>query len=131
MIAVAKRQKPNNHQPQPPRLSPWPSLDIPDGEDEIAAPARGPDAVQHPKTGGRGRRSALFPDLNITATAENLGITKSHLAKILSGKSMPSMKLALKLTEVLGKDLAFVAALGHNTDRPAQEDAKPKRKKKH
>jgi DNA-binding XRE family transcriptional regulator len=131
MIAVAKH-KPNIMQPPPSvRTSFWDSLDEPE-PDESTQPVRGPAAVQH-RDGARGRRSALFPDLNITATAKELGITKSHLAKILSGRNKPSLDLAQKIADALGKDLAFVAALGHNKSRQPVDgklDGTPKRKRK-
>jgi DNA-binding XRE family transcriptional regulator len=97
-------------------------------EEELVLIERGEDAVLHRDhlRRGRGRRSILFPDLNITATAERLGITKSHLAKVLTGQNKPSLALAKKLADVLNVDLAFVALLGDNV---IADEPKPPTKK--
>lgn len=102
------------------RIAPWPAIEE---EDDSAKPERGPDAVQHSEE-TRGRRSRLFPDLHITATAAKLGITKSHLAKVLAGQNRPSLDLAKRIADALQKDLTFVVALGDNSFR--QQDAEPK-----
>lgn len=107
---------------QPRKVAPWQS---PEDEPE-QKPVRGESAVQHGEE-PRGRRSNLFPDLNITATAERLGITKSHLAKVLKGQNRPSIELAQKIADALGKDLQFVASLFHNR---SGETSKPKPKKR-
>lgn len=110
----------------PPYTPPWPyEEDAPESD----KPERGSNAVQHDGE-TRGRRSKLFPDLNITATAAKLGVTKSHLAKILSGANRPSLTLAKKLADALQKDLTFVVALSDNSFRQ-QDDGngrKPKPK---
>jgi plasmid maintenance system antidote protein VapI len=87
--------------------------------DEIPQPTRGRHAVQH---GGeqRGRRSAKFPDLNISATADRLGITKSHLGKVLAGTSRPSAELILRLAEVLDQDANYVLSLYKSREREAR-----------
>ena len=42
----------------------------------------------------------LLPDGTVIArAAEELGITREHLSAILNGKSEPSWKLALRITE--------------------------------
>ena len=71
---------------------------------------RGEEAVLHVGA-TRGRRSDQFPDLNITATAARLGVTKSHLAKVLSGINRPSIELAVRLAAALGKDVNYVIGL--------------------
>ena len=134
MNAVAQKNKTKNVTRKPlsvdlkPRLV-WRMETEPEPE---PVPERGDDAVQHSGV-TRGRRSKLFPDLNITATADKLGITKSHLAKVLSGKNKPSFELAVKLADALGKDLLFVAALGHNINVDTKQTRKSQsqtRKKK-
>lgn len=119
---MAQRPK-HPRTPQPRKVAPWQS---PEDEAE-PKPERGQAAVQHGEE-QRGRRSVLFPDLNITATANRLGITKSHLAKVLKGQNRPSIELAQKIAEALGKDLQFVASLFHN--KSGETAHKPKRKKK-
>ena len=130
VTAVAKRTK--QRPPLPPpvahvrRIAPWPR---PEEADPDAKPERGDDAVQHGAE-TRGRRSRLFPDLNITETAKKLGITKSHLAKVLAGQNKPSLDLAKKIADALQKDLTYVVALSDNSfrqDEPAED--KPKKRK--
>lgn len=99
------------------RRAPWAPL--PDDEDE--KPERGDSAVLHADGVKRGRRSQDFPDLNISATAEKLGVTKSYLAKVLSGYYRPSMSLALKLCDVLGKDLNYVVSLYKGSGQDTKE----------
>lgn len=57
----------------------------------------------------RGRRHALWPDLHCGEIAKRVGITRSHLSNILSGKSRPSLKVAIALAEVwselMGRDI--------------------------
>lgn len=91
-----------------PRIAPWEPP--PDPPEPDPGSMRGPGAVQH---GGekRGRRNPSFPDINITATAANLGITKSHLAKVLSGENKPSIDLAIALARVLGVPIEQVVGL--------------------
>ena len=103
--------------------------DQPPVEDELVV-ERGEKAVLHKdhQRQGRGRRSILFPDINITATADRLGITKSHLAKVLTGQNKPSFELAKKIADVLQVDLAFVALLSHNVDA-VQKAPRTKRKR--
>ena len=84
-------------------IAPWPRLPEPEPEELY-----GENAVLQI---GPGRRSRNFPKLNIGATAEKLGVTKSHLAKVLEGISRPSVELAVKVAEMLGKDLNFVVRL--------------------
>lgn len=124
ILAAKQKQKPLAADSILLRRVPW---DSPEEEDEPALPPRGPNAVQHTDE-TRGRRSNRFPDLNITASAKKLKITKAHLAKVLSGQSRPSISLAIRLAEMLGKDLTFVASLFNNEE--AAKTAKPKRKKK-
>jgi hypothetical protein len=88
------------------RHAPWEQLP----DEETVIEERGELAVLHAGP-ARGRRSTEFPDLNITATAQRLGITKSHLAKVLSGSNRPSIELALRIADVLGKDVTYVIAL--------------------
>lgn len=91
----------------PRRPAPWPRKPE---LDELEPEQRGERAVLHGEA-TRGRRSTAFPDLNITATAKQLGVSKSHLAKVLAGFHRPSITLAIRLADVLGKDLMYVAAL--------------------
>jgi hypothetical protein len=95
--------------PMPPRV--WPRRPEPE-PDFNPAPIkqRGSKAILHSET-TRGRRSKDFPDLNITATALQLGVSKSHLAKVLAGFHRPSITLAVRLSEVLGRSLEYVVAL--------------------
>jgi DNA-binding XRE family transcriptional regulator len=124
ILAAKQKQKPLAADSTLLRRVPWES---PEEEDEPALPPRGPNAVQHGDE-TRGRRSNRFPDLNISATAKRLGITKAHLAKVLAGRSRPSIDLGLRLAKVLNRDLTFVASLYNNQE--AAQTAKPKRKKK-
>jgi DNA-binding XRE family transcriptional regulator len=87
----------------------------------------GSSAVLHP-TERTGRRSTRFPGLNITATAAKLGVTKSHLAKVLSGINQPSISLALKLAEVLGTSLDVVIGLHQGRTVAPPPQSKPKKK---
>jgi transcriptional regulator with XRE-family HTH domain len=123
ILAAKQKQKPLAADSNLLRRVPWES---PEEEEEPALPPRGPDAVQHGDE-TRGRRSNRFPDLNISATALKLGITKAHLAKVLAGRSRPSIDLGLRLAEVLGKDLTFVASL-YNNKRVAKTTHSKKRK---
>jgi plasmid maintenance system antidote protein VapI len=113
---TAKRKSPIS---RPIRKAPWPSP--PEEEDEEAAlTSLSPDAIVHTPSENRGRRSLRFPHLNITATARELGITKTHLSKVLSGQSRPSIKLALQLTGVLKRDLLYVISLYNNGDNQSE-----------
>jgi transcriptional regulator with XRE-family HTH domain len=76
--------------------------------------------------GQAGRRSPRFPDINISATARQLGVTKSHLSKVLLGLHRPSMKLAMGIAAALQKDIYWVASLYKS---PVAEN-KPKPRKK-
>jgi DNA-binding XRE family transcriptional regulator len=89
----------------------------------------GDGAIRH-TTETRGRRSASFPQLNITDTAKQLGVTKAHLAKVLSGINRPSMKLAMDLANILGKELTFVASLYTMEKSRTRKPVKKIRKKK-
>ena len=67
------------------------------------APPEPPAVVLHEEGGERrGRRHALAPEINITETAAKIGITKSHLSKILSGLNRPSLPVAINMSHVLG-----------------------------
>ena len=101
----------------PMRRAPW---DPPPEETDPPAEERGDDAVLH-SGDTRGRRSRDFPDLNITATARRLGVTKSHLAKVLAGQNRPSIDLAMKIAEALGKDLNYVVGL-YKSKRSSEEE---------
>lgn len=94
---------------------------------------RGANAVLH-TTDPRGRRSAAFPDINISATARRLGVTTAHLAKVLAGVNRPSIDLALKIAEALGTDLYSVIALYKSqttvTEVPGKKRAVKKAPKK-
>ena len=87
------------------RKATWPKPSEPEYTHEY-----GDGAVLH-RAGDLGRRSEIFPDLNITLTAEKLGVTKSHLSKVLEGVNRPSVELAVKVALMLGKDLNFVVGL--------------------
>jgi len=90
-----------------PRVAQW---DRPVPLDDEEGRVRGQGAVVHAGE-TRGRRSRLFPDVNISATAAKLGVTKSHLAKVLSGENRPSVELAQKIAEALGVEITYVLAL--------------------
>lgn len=105
----------------PPRKrADWPKPPASDYEPENEPQRRGERAVLHGEA-TRGRRSKEFPDLNITATAKALGVSKSHLAKVLAGFHRPSVSLAVRLADVLGKDVMYVIAL-YNRDKKGKED---------
>lgn len=45
----------------------------------------------------RGRRNSEFPTINIRATAAKMGVTESHLSRLLTRKTRPSFRMAIKL----------------------------------
>jgi len=100
----SQRSRPTPEHGHPARHATW---ERPPDEPEYE---RGEDAVLHAGA-TRGRRSGQFPDLNITATAARLGVTKSHLAKVLTGVNRPSIELAVRLAAALGKDVNYVIGL--------------------
>lgn len=89
----------------PRRIAPWLRP-----EEEEDTPAFGPGAVL--RTGKTpGQKNRLFPELDIGATARNLGISRPYLAGVLSGKTSPSLRVAVKIADALQKDLSYIAAL--------------------
>lgn len=70
-----------------------------------------PSAVLHHDGERRGRRSKSHPILNFRATAEIVGISRSHLAKILDGVNRCSLSVAVRLAEALGITPAAIDAL--------------------
>lgn len=111
----ASKPRPKGH--LAPNIKPWPAL--PPREDQ--PPLRGPDAVQH-EGETRGRRSRSFPDLNISATASRIGVSKSHLSKILAGGTRPSVDVAVRLAAAMGVDVATVIDLYHGPRKKAGEE---------
>lgn len=100
----------------------------PEPEDEVDAALLGELGVQRAGS-TRGRRSLQFPDVNISATARKLGITKSHLSKVLLGVHRPSMDLAIAIADALGKDLYWVASLYKKESRETKSESRPRKKK--
>lgn len=100
---MRKGKQGNGEEEGPPkRKATWPK---PEGYEpepySFASPEHySPPAVLH-KGENRGRRSKRFGPLDISKTAAKLGVTKSHLGKVLAGVSTPSAELALKLAQMM------------------------------
>lgn len=56
----------------------------------------------------RGRRNPYFPNINIRATAAQMGVNESHLSRLLLKKTKPSLKMAKKLADLFGMSLEQV-----------------------
>lgn len=78
-------------------------------------------------TDKRGRRSNLRPDLYIAGLAEEVGIDRSYLSRVLRGIHTPSLKVAMRLSAALG---ITVEQLWAELDMVKGKEKKPKRKVK-
>jgi transcriptional regulator with XRE-family HTH domain len=86
--------------------------------------------------GDRGPRHARFPEINVSATADNHGMSKSQLSRLLNGDNRPSMKSIGILSEILGKTAAEVIGMfqdeklkPHKPKLTATERAEEKKEK--
>jgi hypothetical protein len=48
----------------------------------------------------RGRVSNLAPDIYVKAVAEKVGVTVTHMSRIITGQSRPGMGIAIKLADL-------------------------------
>jgi len=56
----------------------------------------------------RGRKNPEFPNINIRATAARMKTNESHLSRLLTLKTRPSLKMARKLADAFGLTLEQV-----------------------
>ena len=50
----------------------------------------------------RGERSKIFPEICRQEVAKSLGVTRSHVSKILSGNVSPSVEVLERMARLLG-----------------------------
>ena len=51
---------------------------------------------------GAGRPCLIRPDLNLKRLAIEIGVSHTHLSQILRGRRIPSLPVAMRLTEAFG-----------------------------
>lgn len=61
--------------------------------------------------GSRGPGHARYPEINVSRTAQEYGLSKSQLSRLLSGKNRPSLGSAVLLSKILGKTVDEVVGL--------------------
>lgn len=59
----------------------------------------------------QGRRNQLFPYLNIRETAKRMSVNESHLSRLLTRKTVPSLKMAAKLADAFGMTIEQVVRI--------------------
>ena len=71
-----------------------------------AVPQPGPELViRIPPKGGAWVDRAACPQVDLGATAANLGTSGSHLSYVINGRRRPSMRLAQRIAAMLGLSL--------------------------
>lgn len=64
----------------------------------------------------------VFHDMNQTALAERLGISKSYLSELESGKKSPTLELLQKYAETFGMPLSSLLFFVENVNFPSRSD---------
>lgn len=75
----------------------------------------------------RGERSEVLPELNRSALAREIGVSRSQLSRILSGKSEPPMRTLRGMAVVLGATLDEVDQFLKSLKKP-EMNLKPEMK---
>ena len=64
----------------------------------------------------------VFHDMNQTALAERLGISKSYLSELESGKKSPTLELLQKYSEAFNMPLSSLLFFAENVGTPSRPD---------
>ena len=64
----------------------------------------------------------VFHDMNQTTLAERLGISKSYLSELESGKKSPTLELLQKYSETFNMPLSSLIFFSENVDNPSNSD---------
>lgn len=64
----------------------------------------------------------VFHDLNQSALADRLGISKSYLSELESGKKSPTLELLQKYAETFNMPLSSLLFFAENVDKPSRSD---------
>lgn len=64
----------------------------------------------------------VFHDMSQTALADRLGISKSYLSEIESGKKSPTLELIQKYAETFGMPLSSLLFFAENLENPSQSN---------
>jgi len=64
----------------------------------------------------------VFHDMNQSALAERLGISKSYLSELESGKKSPTLELLEKYAETFNMPLSSLLFFAENVDNPSRSD---------
>lgn len=64
----------------------------------------------------------VFHDMNQSALAERLGISKSYLSELESGKKSPTLDLLQKYAEAFNMPLSSLLFFAENVDNPSRSD---------
>lgn len=81
-------------------------------EEHIASKSTaGRSLTVYRRPGDRGPCHTRFPAINVSATAEAYGISKSQLARLLNGQNQPSMRSLQLLAGILGKTVEEVVEI--------------------
>lgn len=64
----------------------------------------------------------VFHDMNQTALAERLGISKSYLSELESGKKSPTLELLQKYAETFSMPLSSLIFFAENAYNPSRSD---------
>jgi transcriptional regulator with XRE-family HTH domain len=65
--------------------------------------------------GTSGRRSRLYPELNLRELAHRAEVDPSYFGRVLSGKQRPSLPVAQRIAAVLGVPIEEIAAIPRKT----------------
>lgn len=64
----------------------------------------------------------VFHDMNQSALAERLGISKSYLSELEGGKKSPTLELLQKYAETFNMPLSSLLFFAENVDNPSRSD---------
>jgi DNA-binding XRE family transcriptional regulator len=64
---------------------------------------------------GRGRRSARWPDLNMSKAARAIGTWQSSLTRIMNGQTRPSLTMADRIAKYFGWTIEMVSQIWNDT----------------
>lgn len=64
----------------------------------------------------------VFHDMNQSALAERLGISKSYLSEIEGGKKSPTLELLEKYAETFNMPLSSLLFFAENVDNPSRSN---------
>lgn len=63
------------------------------------------DFSKYRYTSNQGQRAQRLPDVNRSALARHMGVSRSQLSRILNGEIDPPLKMVRKLADALGVGL--------------------------